>query len=174
VTTIAITRDDRGELVGLGEKDQRAYERLKKKMSELERGEIMTIETWFDRNGKLQGLHHTMMRAIWDSQEQYEDYDEFRAACYCAIGHCWSVPGLDGKPFRVAKSTDYKHLDDPDFAKVHDKVWNWFYTEQATRMIWPLTPSLQAMNQMNELLDRFSDENRKLYNERKKAQLGEL
>ena len=169
MTTIFVTKDETGKLVGLGEKDKRSYARLKKKLDDLEPGEIMTFETWFDRNGKLQGLHHVMLQAVWNSQEQYEDYDEFRGACYCAVGYCWSIPGLDGKPFRIPKSTSYKDLDDGDFAKVHDKVWDWLYTEQATRMIWPLTPSLQAMNQMNELLEQFSDENRKLYNERKKG-----
>lgn len=73
MTTIVITKDDRGKLVGLGEKDKKAYARFRKKLDKLEPGEILTLDHWFPRHGKFHRLHFVMINAIYDAQEQFFD-----------------------------------------------------------------------------------------------------
>ena len=61
MTTIAITKDDQGKLVGVGEKGRKTYAAFKRRVESLVPGEVYTIEAWFDRNPKLHGLHFALL-----------------------------------------------------------------------------------------------------------------
>ncbi len=50
MSTITVTRDKEGKLVGAGEKDTKAYSRFRQMIVDLEPGDLFTLDYWLPRN----------------------------------------------------------------------------------------------------------------------------
>lgn len=155
MTTITVTRDDTGKIVGMGEKDKTAYARFLKRLKGLEPGELFTIDFWFPRNPKLHGLHFAMLTALFDRQEQFADPDQLRMWVQVGAGHCEFVPGPTGRMVAIPKSISWKSIDDADFSEHHNKVKDFLRTEHARRFLWPQMSDDETAGMVDELLAEF-------------------
>lgn len=152
---IVVTKDSDGKLRGVGEKHDKAYQRFKSRLSELEPGELLTISHWFPRNPKLHGLHFVMLTALFDRQEQFADPDQLRMWLQVGAGHCEFVPGPTGRMVAIPKSINFKSVDDADFATHHEAVKDFLRTEHARRFLWPHLSDEQTAAAIDELLAEF-------------------
>lgn len=155
MTTIHVTKDDTGKLVGCGEKDRKAYATFKARLTELENGEIFTIDYFFPRNPKLHGLHFALLTAIYDAQEQFADPDQLRLWLQVGAGHAEFVPGPTGKMVALPKSISFKAVDDADFQEHHEKVKAFLRTPYATRFLWPHLSDEAASEMVETILQGF-------------------
>lgn len=145
MTTITVTKDNTGQLVGMGEKDKKAYARFKKQVRELEPGELYTIDAWFPRNPKLHGLHFAMLTQIFDAQEQFADPEQLRMWLQVGAGHAEFVPGPTGRMVAIPRSISFRAVDDADFAAHHEAVKAFLRSEHAQAFLWGhLTPGTRA------------------------------
>jgi hypothetical protein len=158
VTTITVTRNDEGKIVGAGEKDKKAYAAFAAKLHALEPGELFTLDCWFPRNPKLHGLHFAMLTAIFDAQEQFADPDQLRAWLQVGAGHCEFVPGPTGKMVALPKSISFKAMDDAEFQAHHEAVKDFLRTPYATRFLWPHLSDSDQATMVDTLLAEFQSE----------------
>lgn len=155
MTTIHVTRDNTGKLVGLGEKDKKAYAAFVKRVHELETGEVYTLDVWFPRNPKLHGLHFAMLSAVFDAQEQFATPDQLRAWLQVGAGHCEFVPGPTGKMVAIPKSIAHHKLDDVEFSEHHEKVKEFLRSPYAKQFLWPHLPESEQDEMVESILTQF-------------------
>jgi hypothetical protein len=155
MSTITVTRNNQGKIVGAGEKDKLAYGRFTKRLHELQPGELFTIDAWFPRNPKLHGLHFAMLTALFDMQEQFSDPDQMRMWVQVGAGHCEFVPGPTGRMVAIPKSISFRAVDDADFAAHHEKVKDFLRSDHARRFLWPTLLDDQTAGSIDNLLAEF-------------------
>jgi len=155
MATISITRDNTGQLVGLGEKNAKAYAKCRQQIKDLEPGEVYCLSVWFSRNPKLHGLHMAMLAQVFDQQEQFDDFEQFRMWAQVGAGHCVFVPGPGGKMCAIPKSIAWAKLDDADFQAHHEAVKAFLRSLRATRFLWPDLDDVAAGEAMAAILDGF-------------------
>ena len=157
MTTITVSKDETGKLVGLTDPDHRAYGRFKKMIEELGCGEFFSIDYWFPRNPALHRLHFKIVGTLFDAQEQFADIDYLRGWLYVGAGHCRFVPGPTGKMVAMPESIKWSRIDDADFEKVHRKVIGFMRSEHARRFLWPHLSDAQTYDTMEILLQEFEN-----------------
>jgi len=155
VTTIAITKDDRGQIVGVGEKGRKAYVVFKRRVEALQPGEIYTIEAWFDRNPKLHGLHFALLSTVFDNQEQFADLDQLRMWLQVGAGHADFVPGPTGKMVAIPRSIAWHRMDDADFSEHHEKMKDFLRTAHAKNYLWPHLSEQEQDAMVDTILSQF-------------------
>jgi len=155
VTTITITRDDAGKLVGFGDKNKKAYAAFKAKVDALEPGEIYQLTVHFPRNQKLHGLHFALLSTVFDQQEQFSDLDQLRMWVQVGAGHAEFVPGPTGRMVAIPKSISFRALDDQDFQAHHEKVKDFLRSPHATRFLWPHLSDVEQAEMIDTILSQF-------------------
>lgn len=155
VTTMTVTKSDDGRLVGLGEKDRRAYGRFKKMIDGMGDGEFFTLEYWFPRNGGFHRKHMALMTALFDSQERFEDDTAFRKYLEIGAGYCTWAPGAKGGIVAIPKSIAYSKLDDEGLAELHEKVKAFVRSERPQRWLWPHLTMQQRGEMVESVLSGF-------------------
>jgi hypothetical protein len=155
MTTINVVKNDQGKLVGLSAADKKAYVRFRKKLDDLEPGEYLQLDYWFDRNPKLHKLHFVVVGALFDQQEQFSDPDTLRKWLYVGAGYCDFFPGPRGKMCAIPKSINWKSIDDADFQVLHDKVVDFARSPAATGFLWPHLDAEQQSEMIAAVMDGF-------------------
>lgn len=166
MTSIVITRDNTGKLVGAGEKDRAAYSRLKKRLVELEPGECLSLDVWFDRRAALHGWHFILLSAVHDAQEQFANIKDFRMWCATGGGHCTFAPGPTGKMVAIPKSIDWSSLDEEEFQQYHKDVVSFLRSLHATRFLWPQLSDPEASEMIESILTRIEADRKRIVAER--------
>ena len=152
---ILITRDESGQLTGLGEDDKKAYAKFVAMLRSLEVGEVTKVSHWFERNRKLQGLHFVMLNTVFEAQDQFVKQETFRGWAYVGAEFADLVPGPHGKAVAIPRSISFAAADDAIASKVHDDVLLFLRSPRATQFLWGhLSPSMQS-DMASMLLDEF-------------------
>ncbi|MFH1011210.1 MAG: hypothetical protein V1784_08250 [bacterium] len=155
---VQITKDERGKLVGFGEKGERAYKRFLAAVKNLEYGEMLAFAYKIPRAPKFHRLHFVMLAALFEAQDQFADEYQFRKWSEVGAGHCDFVPGPTGRMVALAKSIDYESLDDVEFSEMHEAVKGFFRTTHATRFLWPHLSDAEGAEMVRVILDQFERE----------------
>ena len=155
MSTIAITKDEAGKLVGVTEADKKAYARFRKMVNDLEQGEVYHLEHWFPRNKKLHGLHFVMIGKVFDRQEQFEDPEELRKWLYVGAGFCNFYPGPSGRMVAIPKSINWKSIDDEEMSKVHNDVIAFLRSPRATGFLWGHLSEHDQSEMVEQILGEF-------------------
>lgn len=152
---VLIYRNDQGKLAGWGEKGARAYARFRKAVDELAVGELLRFSFWIPRSPKFHRLHFAMLGAVFASQEQFADEEQFRKWTEVGAGHCDFVPGPKGRMVALPRSIAYHALDDEDFSTVHENVKSFLRSEHARRYLWGHLGDEQSLEMIRTLLAEF-------------------
>lgn len=155
MSVVQVTKDEQGKLVGFGEKGERAYARFLAAVRELEPGEMLGFEYRVPRSGPFHRRHFAVLKAFFDSQEQFSDSEQFRKWTEVGAGHVEFVPGPKGRMVALPKSISYESLDDEEFRDVHERVVQFLRTPHATRFLWPHLSDLQAGEMVETILAGF-------------------
>ena len=156
MSTLTITKNEEGKLVGLSPADQRAYARFQKSVKAMEPGELYQITLWFPRNKAFHAKHLRMLRTVFESQEQFDDFDNgFRKWAQIGAGYYTSMPGPHGRQIDVSKSIAWDKLDDEELSLHHEKVKEFLRSQRATRFLWPDISDGQAFEGMDRILREY-------------------
>lgn len=155
MSQIVVTKDDTGKLVGFGEKHAKAYAKFRRMIEALEPGEMFTLDVWFPRSGKFHRLHFGMLAAVFNAQEQFSDFEQFRAWTQVGAGHVEFVPGPKGRMVALPKSISWAKLDDAEFSDHHDRVRDFLRSEHATAFLWGHLERSRQAQMIDELLREF-------------------
>lgn len=155
MSDVLIYKDERGKLAGFGEKGARAYARFRKAIDELADGELLRFSFWVPRSDKFHRLHFVMLKAVFDSQEQFADEEQFRKWTEVGAGHCDFVPGPKGRMVALPKSISYESIDDEQFADVHENVKQFLRSQHARQYLWGHLSDDKSAEMIGELLVEF-------------------
>lgn len=168
MTTIAVTKNDQGKLVGAGEKSAKAYERFKAMLNALEPGEMVTLDYWHPRNPELHGWHFIILTAVFESQEQFENDKMFRKWIEVGAGHCDFVPGPKGRMVAIPRSIGWDELDDDDFQEHHEKAIDFLRSPDCTRFLWGHLNDAQQSEMIEGILQNCEEERQRIRQQRGK------
>lgn len=158
MSNITITKNNEGKLVGLTQRDQRAYARFKKSVDGMEEGEIATISIWFPRNPAFHKKHLKMLREVFSNQEQFDDFDDgFRKWVQIGAGYYISMPGPNGRQIDVSKSIAWDKMDDEALNDHHEKVKEFLRSSRARMFLWPHLAEGQTYEMVDTLLREFEE-----------------
>jgi len=152
---ILITRDESGQITGLGEDDKKAYAKFIAMVRSLKVGEVKTISHWFERNRKLQGLHFVMLKTVFEAQDQFAKPETFRAWAYVGAEFADLVPGPHGRAVAVPRSISFAKADDAIASKAHDDVLLFLRSPRATQFLWGHLSAAEQSEMASRLLDEF-------------------
>ena len=157
MTTILLTRDEDGKITGLGEKMKRAWARVSALIKGLQQGETIRMTVIVPRNGKFHRLHFSMLGALFDAQEQFEDMDKMRMYLTVGAGHCDLIPGPNGRMVAIPKSISYETLDDVDFSEVHEATKTFMRSERCLSFFWPHLSPADAAEMIEGIIRPYED-----------------
>jgi len=162
-TNIAMPADMEGArqllfkcLDGFGEEDRKAWRKLWKKLINLAPGEIFEVHTIFSRSGPFHRRHMALEQKVFDSQEQFDDFEAFRN--WLKLGSGWVIwaPGEDGTLTPVPKSTSYAAAEQGEFEKFHAGVLRFLRSPHAGPFLWPHLEQ-KAIDQIEYILRGFGE-----------------
>lgn len=155
MANVILVKDECGKLAGFGEKGARAWSKFRQRLDRMEIGETVEFSWWEPRSPKFHRLHFAMLGALFDAQEQFQDFEAFRMWVQVGAGFCELVPGPKGKPVALPKSIAWKNLDDADFADHHLEVMKFLRSGYAARFLWPWLNDAEGSQMMASIIDEF-------------------
>lgn len=154
---ITLTKDDTGRLVGLSEADKAALSSFKRRTTEMEPGEICSIETWNPRKGSYHRRHMKIEATVFQSQERIANFDMFRDWLKVGAGFVVWMAGPKGGVIPIPKSISYKKADEDVMREFHKNAIAFLRSEHATRYMWPHLDAQQGADMINTILRGFGE-----------------
>jgi hypothetical protein len=140
-----------GIVDGLGEHGKKQWRRFVNGLLRLEPGEMVDIKTRKARSGKFHRRHMVIETRVFEHQEKFEHFEQFRNWLKVGAGFCDWIPGPRGAVIPVPRSIAFDKLEEDDMRQVHDDMVAFLRTERAGGVLWPhLKPP--ARTEMVELL----------------------
>lgn len=149
---VTVTLGQDGRLCGLTPADHEQYVRWRNRVESMQRGEVLTFTWTPPRSPNVHRFHFALLGNIYENQEVFRSYKEFRQWVLLGAGHVTVIQAC-GIEFEMADSVSYEELDDDQFRDVHKRVSAFLLTEKALRRLWPhadVNTSFQAVKFMME------------------------
>lgn len=133
MTSITLVKLPDGSLRGMSEADQLAYKRFKSRLSNLEEGELCSIEAKLPRNSRFHRKFFAMLNLgfdAWEPQRKHKSYkgrevqknfERFRNDVLIAAGFYEQTFSLDGKLKLEAQSISFSKMEQPEFEEVYNR-----------------------------------------------------
>ncbi len=139
---------------GLNQDDKRGWARLFNWLRKKEPGECCELTITFPRHGKHHRLVMAMLNAIFDSQERFDDFEQFRY--WCAVGAGWVIWAASpkGGVVPIPRSISYAKADEAEFSSYHVKVVEFLRGPHAGPYLYPHAPQA-ALDAYLALIDEF-------------------
>lgn len=133
-----------GIVDGLGDKGRKQWRTFWNRTMALEPGEMQEISTVQHRLGWYHRKHMALEQAVFEGQERFDDFEQFRIWLKVGAGHVIWTPGPKGGVFPVPKSIKYANMEQGEFEEFHRAVVNFLRTQHAAKTLWPhLGPRMQ-------------------------------
>lgn len=141
---IQVTRDLDGNLVAIDEADQIHFATWRKRLRELDPGEIASVGVENDPSSALTAWHIILCKAVYAAQERFTDFRAFRQFLYTMSGYCVDIK-VGRKIIKVPGSWSWDALpNDYDRSAAHDAVVLAMHDELVVRTLWPhLRPAVR-------------------------------
>jgi len=146
-----------GVVDGLGERGKKQWRRLWNRIMDLEPGEMIEISTTQSRLGWYHRKHFGLMQALFESQERFDDFDQFIIWIKVGAGHVLWMPGSKGGVFPVPKSISYSKMEQGEFEEHHRKVVDFLRTEHAARTLWKHLKPTARIEMIESILGEFRE-----------------
>ncbi|MCY1166565.1 hypothetical protein D9M73_65070 [compost metagenome] len=144
-----------GIIDGLGEFGQKQWRRFWNMIFRLEPGEMVEIETHKERLGWFHRKHMAMEQRVFEAQEKFETFDDFRVWLKVGSGFVTWYPGPKGGVIPVPRSIRYAKLEQGDMEKVHDDMVKFLRSEHAGRTLWRHLQPMQRVDMIETILGGF-------------------
>lgn len=161
----AISKDDAdtarrvlfGAIDGHGEIGKKQWRRFVNGLFNLEPGEMVEIRTHRERLGWYHRKHMVLESRVFEAQERFDSFDQFRLWLKTGAGWVEWIPGPKGAVIPVPKSISYAKLEQTEMEKVHADMVAFLRTEHAAKVLWPKLPPLQRIDAIERLLAEFDE-----------------
>jgi len=125
-----------GVIDGAHKDDRRAWRRLWKRLMGLEPGEMAVFEAVFPRSGPYHRRHMAIEGAVFDAQERFEEFEQFRVWLKVGAGWVDWCAGPKGGVVPIPKSISYAKADQEEFTRYHEAVIAFLRGPHAAPFLW--------------------------------------
>lgn len=146
-----------GIVDGLGEQGKRQWRRFFNRLMKLEPGEIVEIKTHQERIGWFHRKHMALEQRVFEAQEKFEQFEQFRTWLKVGSGFVDWLPGPKGGVIPVPRSISYARLEQGEMEQVHADIVAFLRTEHAGRTLWKHLSVTQRIEQIEFLLAQFGE-----------------
>lgn len=142
-------------LRGVDEKNHKRWTRFLRRIFSLEHGEIAEIGTRIPRSGPFHRFHMAVEQAVFDGQERFADFNQFRNWLKIGAGHVDWVPGAKGGIVPLPKSISYAELEEEPMREVHEAMMAFLRGPHAAPYLWKVAGPDKAAETMEAILRSF-------------------
>ena len=142
-------------LRGVDDKNDKRWRRFLRQVFSLEHGEIAEIGTRIPRSGPFHRFHMAIEQAVFDAQERFQQFEQFRNWLKIGAGHVEWVPGAKGGIVPLPKSTSYAELEEPAMREVHEAMMAFLRGPHAAIYLWKQLGGDGAAEMMESILRGF-------------------
>lgn len=153
----AVRRVFFGIVDGLGERGQKQWRRFVNGLLRLEPGEMVEIKTHKARSGPFHRRHMVIETAVFQSQEKFEHFEQFRNWLKVGAGFCDWIAGPKGGVVPVPKSIAFDKLEDDEMRQVHQDMVAFLRSEHAGRALWKHLSPVARMEMIESILRGFNE-----------------
>lgn len=146
-----------GAIDGLGEKGKKQWRRLWNGFFKLEPGEMIEINTHQARLGWYHRKHMALEQSLFESQERFEEFDQFRNWLKIGAGFVDWYPGAKGGVVPIPKSISYAKLEQNEMESVHTEMVLFVRTPHAIKTLWPHLKGDTGAEMIDVILSGFGE-----------------
>jgi hypothetical protein len=146
-----------GIVDGLGHRGKKQWRRFVNGLMRLEPGEMVEIKTHKARSGPFHRRHMVIETAVFEAQERFEHFEQFRNWLKVGSGFCDWVPGGKGAVMPVPKSIAFDKLEEDEMRQVHSDMVAFLRTEYAAKTLWPHLSSSARIDMVETILREFGE-----------------
>lgn len=146
-----------GVVDGLGERGRSQWRRFIGALMRLTPGELIDIHTHQARSNAFHRRHMLIETRVFEAQECFDDFEQFRNWLKIGAGHCDWFPGPKGGIVPVPRSISFAQLEDADMREVHDAMIRFLRTAPAIKALWPKLPAAQRFGAVEALMYEFGE-----------------
>jgi hypothetical protein len=145
-----------GQVDGLSEQHKKSWRRMMNwLLNKAEPGEMLELKTHRDRLGWFHRKHMALEQAVFEAQEKFEHFEQFRLWLKVGAGFVEWLPGPKGGVIPVPKSISYGSLEQDAMEKVHDDIVKFLRQEHAQKALWRHLNAEQRAEMMAAIIDPF-------------------
>lgn len=148
MTSIVIVKGNDGKLHGLGEENERAYNRWRRLVGNMDIGETLEFSFTIPRDPKHHRRFFALVRALMERTEALTVFDDMRH--WLVIGAGYVEP--DGAGGYKAHSLKYAEMEEVEFSELMRKVKDFLCTERAQRFLWRSLTDAQRHEMVEQVL----------------------
>lgn len=146
-----------GVVDGLGERGRKQWRRFWNGLLRLEPGEMVVIKTVKPRSGPFHRRHMAMEQRLFEAQERFSSFEQFRNWLKTGAGHCDWIPGPRGAVMPVPRSIAYDQLEDDEMREFHDHAVAFLREDHACKVLWPHLSPTARIEMIEGILSNFGE-----------------
>jgi hypothetical protein len=140
---------------GHGKQGKSVWRRFWSRITSAEVGEMFRFITKQDRSGKFHRFHMALEQRVFDQQERFENFDQYRDWLKIGAGYCTWVPGPKGGIVPLPKSTSFAECDEDQMREVHENMVAFLRTPYTQKTLWPHLKEAQRGEVVETLMREF-------------------
>lgn len=146
-----------GIVDGLGERGKKQWRRFINGLMRLEPGEMVSIKTHKARSGPFHRRHMAIETAVFEAQEKFESFEQFRNWMKVGSGFCDWIAGPRGAVIPVPRSIAFDKLEDDEMRQVHDEMVSFLRSEHAGKALWRHLDPIARTEMIESVLKQFNE-----------------
>lgn len=146
-----------GIVDGLGDVGRKQWRRFWNGLFRMEAGEMVSIKTHKARSGPFHRRHMVIETAVFEAQEKFQSFEQFRNWLKVGSAFCDWVAGPKGGVIPVPKSIAFDKLEDDEMRQVHDNMIEFLRSEHAGRALWKHLSSDAQTEMIESILAGFGE-----------------
>lgn len=146
-----------GIVDGLGERSKKQWRRFFNGLMRLEPGEMVEIKTYRARSGPFHRRHMMIETRVFEAQEKFEHFEQFRNWLKVGSGFCDWVAGPKGGVIPVPRSIAFDKLEDDEMQQVHADMVAFLRSDDAGKALWKHLPVPARIEMIEGVLMEFNE-----------------
>ena len=145
-----------GVIDGFNRDDKKAWRRIWKRIKGMEAGEMLVVDIRMPRSGPFHRRHMAIEQQVFDAQERFSNFDQFRYWLKVGAGWVDWCAGPKGGVVPIPKSISYAKADQHEFEQYHAKVMAFLRGPHAAAFLWKHLGN-DAHWSMDSILQEFGE-----------------
>jgi len=140
---------------GLGDLNKKRWRKFFSKLFSLEEGECAVINFTSPRSNKYHGMHMAFEQKLFEMQEKFEHFEQFRNWLKIGAGFVDWVAGPKGGVVPLPKSISFINLEQSEYEMLHMSMIMFIREGHAQKVLWPHLSDLQRSEYVEIFLQGF-------------------
>jgi len=142
-------------LRGIDEQNHKSWMRFIRNIFSLEDGEIVEVGTRIPRSGPFHRFHMLCEQTVFNAQERFKEFEQFRNWLKIGSGFVTWVPGVKGGIVPLPNSISYAKLEEDAMRELHNNMIKFLHDGHAAPYLWKHLSAEDAGKMMKTVLERL-------------------